>query len=105
MKAGAPTDYPPIDGRRATVQLVGGGLLLALALCIIGWVIVRVSGARPLIAWDDSVTTWFVDHRTPTLDALTHVGSTLSDTIIAVLLLVIMAVSYTHLTLPTSDLV
>lgn len=90
MMAAARTPYPPIDRRRAAVQLVGGGLLLALVLCVIGWVIVRVDGARPLVAWDGSVTTWFVDQRTPTLDTLSDIGSTLSDTVTAIVLLVVM---------------
>lgn len=92
MKGAVPTAYPPIHGRRAVAQLVGGGLLLAVGLCVMGWVIVRVDGARSLIAWEKSVNEWFGDHRTPTLDALSRVGSTLSDTVTSIALLIVMVI-------------
>lgn len=92
MSATARMVYPPIDRRRAAVQLVGGGVALALVLSIIGWLVVGVDMTRPLIAWEDSVSGWFVDHRTPILNTLTHVGSTLADTFACIALLIVMVV-------------
>ena len=86
----ARTRYPPLEPHRATAQLVGGGLLLALALCIAGWVLVGVSGAQPLADLDRSVTAWVSEQRSPTLDTLTGLGSALADTATAIGLLVAM---------------
>ncbi|MDO8308668.1 MAG: phosphatase PAP2 family protein [Actinomycetota bacterium] len=92
MSKAAHTVYPPIDRRRAAVQLVGGGLVLALGLSVIGWLIVDVDITRPLIAWEESVNGWFVDHRTPFLNTLTQAGSTLADTFSCIALLIVMVV-------------
>lgn len=92
MTAGSPTRYAPIDARRAGLQLVGGGLLLALVLCVVGWVLVNVAGAQALVAWEDSVTGWFVAQRNPLLDTVSGLGSALSDTVTASALLVVMVV-------------
>jgi undecaprenyl-diphosphatase len=84
--------YPPLDARRAALQLVGAGLLLALGLCAVGWVIMGFEGIRSLIGWEDSANVWLADHRSPTFDFLTHVGSTLADTLVCISLLVVMVI-------------
>jgi undecaprenyl-diphosphatase len=84
--------YPPIDPRRASVQLVGGGLLLALLLCVVGWVFVNVASAQAIVAWEGSVNDWFVAQRTPLLDTVSGLGSALSDTVTATAFLVVMVV-------------
>jgi undecaprenyl-diphosphatase len=86
------TLYPPLEKRRAAAQLVGGGLLLALGLCLIGWIIVRVAGAQSLIGWEDPVNVWLADHRTPAFDLLTHLGSSMADTIACIALLLVMVI-------------
>jgi membrane-associated phospholipid phosphatase len=88
----AHTEYPPVDRGRAALQLVGGGLLLALGLCVIGWLIVGFAGLRSLIGWEDPFNQWLADHRTPALNTLSHVGSTMSDTIACISLLIVMVV-------------
>jgi len=86
------TKYPPIDPRRAAVQLIGGGLLLALALSAVGWVIVGFAESRSLLDWEDTWNSWFADARTPTLNTLSHIGSLLSDTVAVIGLLAVMVV-------------
>jgi undecaprenyl-diphosphatase len=78
--------------RRVIVRLVGGGLLLALALALVGWGIVRLWTPSALTRWEDSVNQWFYAGRTPTLDMLTHVGSYLAETITCIALLVVAVV-------------
>lgn len=81
------TKYPPLEGRRAATQLVGGGLLLALGLSAIGWVIVHFDPVHALLDWEDGVNTWLAAERTPTLNNLSHVASLMSDTIACITLL------------------
>lgn len=84
--------YPPLRLRRVAVRLIGGGLLLALALALIGWGIVRLLTPSALTRWENSVNQWFYAGRTPNLDMLTHIGSYMADTITCIALLVIAVV-------------
>ena len=81
--------YPPLHWRRVTARLVGGGLLLALALSLVGWAIVHFATPSALTRWEDNVNQWFNAGRTPTLNMLTHIGSYLSDTITCIAVLVV----------------
>ncbi len=90
MSGSRHTKYPPLEGRRAAVQLVGGGLLLALGLSAIGWVIVHFGPAGSLIDWEDGVNTWLAAERTPTINTLSHVASLMSDTVACIALLAVM---------------
>ncbi len=92
MSVATHTVYPPVNRRRAALQLVGGGLLLAVGLTAIGWVIVGFGEAHSLLGWEDSANTWFANERTPTLNTLSHFGSLLSDTITCIGLLIIMVI-------------
>jgi undecaprenyl-diphosphatase len=84
--------YPPLDRRDVAVRLVGGGLVLALALALIGWAIVKLATPSALTRWEDSVNQWFYAARTPTLDTVSHIGSYLADTITCIVLLVVVTV-------------
>src|SRR6476661_9844614 len=63
--------------------------LFVAAVGIIGlmWILgsLLVNGSVPSFVnrTDMQTTAWAVEHRTPTLDSLTHVGSMLADTVIA----------------------
>jgi undecaprenyl-diphosphatase len=83
-----PSPYPPLQGRDVLVRLLGGGLVLALALSLVGWAIVKLATPSALTRWEDSVNQWFYAARTPTLDTVSHIGSYLAETITCVVLLV-----------------
>jgi undecaprenyl-diphosphatase len=85
--------YPPLDRRDVAVRLVGGGLVLALALSLIGWAIVKLATPSALTRWEDSVNQWFYAARTPTLDTVSHIGSYLAETITCIVLLVVVTVA------------
>ncbi len=84
--------YPSLHPRDVAVRLVGGGLVLALALSLIGWAIVKLATPSALTRWEVSVNEWFYAARTPTLDAVSHIGSYLAETITCIVLLVIVTV-------------
>lgn len=86
--------YPPLRGREVAGRLVGGGLVLALALSLVGWVIVTLATPSALSRAEDSVNRWFFDARTPTLDTLSHLGSSLSDTVTCIVLLVVLTMAF-----------
>ena len=93
MNSQRPTPYPPIDSRRASARLLGGGVLLALALSIVGWLIGRVPGLQAWISGENTVNRWLADHRTPQLNTYSHVGSLMSDTIACIALLAVMVIA------------
>ena len=65
-------------------------MLLALALSLVGWAIVHLATPSAMTAWEDSVNQWFFLHRTPHLDALSHLGSYLAETVTCIALLMVM---------------
>jgi undecaprenyl-diphosphatase len=85
--------YPALQRRDVIVRLVGGGLVLAAALSLVGWVIVTLATPSALTRWEDDVNHWFDAARTPTLDTVSHIGSYLAETITCILLLVLLAVA------------
>lgn len=85
--------YPSLDRREVAVRLVGGGLVLALALSLVGWAIVKLATPSALARWEDSVNQWFYAARTPTLDTVSHIGSYLAETITCIVLLVVVTVA------------
>ena len=87
------SSYPPLQRRDVAVRLVGGGLVLALALSLIGWAIVKLATPSALTRWEDSVNQWFYAARTPTLDTVSHIGSYLAETITCIVLLVVLTVA------------
>ena len=86
------TAYPPLERGKAVARLVGGGLLLALALTLVGRFVTGVLTPSALTRWEDGVNQWFVDQRTPALDLATHIGSYLAETVTCIALLVVMVV-------------
>ena len=86
--------YPPLRRRDVAGRLVGGGLVLALALSLVGWLIVTLATPSALSRAEDSVNQWFLDARTPTLDTLSHLGSSLSDTVTCIVLLVVLTMAF-----------
>ncbi len=86
--------YPPLRRRDVAGRLVGGGLVLALALSLVGWLIVTLATPSALSRAEDSVNQWFFDARTPTLDTLSHLGSSLSDTVTCIVLLVVLTMAF-----------
>ncbi len=82
--------YPPLDRRTVALRLVGGGLLLALALCLIGEIIVKLLTPSALTDWEHHVSSWFFAHRNPTLNTLTHIGSYLAETVTCIALLILL---------------
>lgn len=85
--------YPPLHRRDVAVRLVGGGLLLALALSLVGWVIVKLATPSAMTRWEDSVNQWFYAVRTPALDTVSHVGSYLAETVTCIVLLMLLTVA------------
>jgi undecaprenyl-diphosphatase len=82
--------YRPLRRGRSATVLIGGGLLLALALSLVGWAIVHLATPSVMTEWEDGVNQWFLLHRTPRLDALSHLGSYLAETVTCVAILIVM---------------
>ena len=85
------TEYPPLNAWQVAVRLVGGCLLLALGLCLIGWSIVKLTPESWTTA-ESHVNEWFVDHRTAALDVATRIGSGFSDTVTCVAVLIVTVI-------------
>lgn len=77
---------------RVAGALIGGGLSLALALSLVGWAIVHLATPSAMTTWEDRVNQWFVAHRTPRLDALSHVADSLANTETCIALLIVTVV-------------
>src|SRR5690349_7129396 len=88
-RARATGDHPggrrglSVWGRPALYLVVGGALIWGV-LSLIGYAIVHSSAGRPVVQRDTSISRWFFQHRTPTLNDLTHYGTMLSDTLTAI---------------------
>jgi membrane-associated phospholipid phosphatase len=82
--------YPPLERGRVALRLVGGGVLIALAASLVGLGIVHLATPSGLTRWENHVNTWFVLHRTPRLNTLTHIGNYLAETKIAVGIVIVM---------------
>ena len=82
--AAAPDESSPGWGRREAGLLVAGMVALTLLLLAIGFALTRWSALAGVRAWDEDVAQWWVGVRTPTLDTLTDLGSSMSDTLVAI---------------------
>ena len=93
MSAESPTaTYPPLRRGVVAARLVGGGLLLAVALSMVGWAIVGFATPSALTRWEAGVTTGLADLRTPTMNSVSHIGSYLAETVTCIALLILMVV-------------
>lgn len=84
----SPHQYPKLKPWSVALRLVGGGLALAFALCLIGWSIVRFVPD----SWktgESSINDWFVEQRGPALDMATQIGSDLSGTYTCIAVLIV----------------
>ena len=84
----SPYPYPRLTGWTVAGRLIGGGLALALALCLVGWTIVNLVPTSWLNAEAD-VSEWFEAHRTAALDMATQIGSDLAGTYTCIAVLVV----------------
>ena len=76
--------------RRDVPRLLGGAVLVYVFLAATGLLVNRVLSHGAFGRWDRGVSRWFYEHRTGTLNTLTHIGSTLSDTKTAIALTVVL---------------
>ena len=83
--------YPALKPWTVALRLVGGGLALALVLCVIGWSIVSFVPERWKSA-EANVNAWFVDQRVPFFDVATQVGSDLAGTYTCIGVLIVAVV-------------
>lgn len=83
--AGPESRAPAEVARYVLPRLLGGGVAVYAFLALCGLLLTRVLNHSWLFRDDQGTSQWFFQHRTPTLDAWTHVGSSLSDTPWAIL--------------------
>ncbi len=84
--------YPPLNRGAVAARLVGGGLLLALVLSLVGWSIVRLATPSAMTRWEDGVNAGLAAARTPTMNTLSHIGSYLAETVTCIALLIVMVI-------------
>lgn len=78
--------------RYAAPRLVAAGVAVYLLLAGCGLLLNRVFQDGPLLRTDRSISQWFFEHRTPTLNQLTHIGSSMADTFTAIAVTVVLFV-------------
>jgi undecaprenyl-diphosphatase len=79
--------------RHAVPRLWGGGVLVYAALALTGLALTRTPAGGIVVATDRRVSEWFFEHRTTTLTAWTHVGSSLSDTMTAIAVTIVLVIA------------
>jgi undecaprenyl-diphosphatase len=95
-RTGRATDRPDTAASPGEVaryvmpRLLGGGAVIYLFLVGCGLLLTRVFNHGWLASDDRSVSRWFFTHRTPTLNSWTHVGSSLSNTVSAIVLTILL---------------
>jgi undecaprenyl-diphosphatase len=72
------------------LRLVGAGITLYLGLAAVGLAITHLLAHTWLLTADQATSRWFLARRTPLLDTLTHIGTELSDTPVAIALTVLL---------------
>jgi membrane-associated phospholipid phosphatase len=78
--------------RRDAPRLLGGAVLVYLLLAGTGLLVNGVLSHGAFGRSDRGVSRWFYEHRTSTLNTLTHFGSTLSDTKTAIAVTAVLVV-------------
>lgn len=84
---------PPLTWGIAGRLLLLGALIYA-GLVGVGLLITRVEGLAGLRSWDQSVTSQVAARRTSTMDAVTHYMSSMSDTLTALVLTLVLVVAF-----------
>lgn len=74
---------------RPALLLVTGGVLLWAVLAAIGLLLTGAALLHPLLATDAEVSRWAAGERDAELNGITHVGSSLSDTPVAIAVTVV----------------
>ena len=84
-----PGTYPPLDRRAVAWRLIGGGLLLALALAVVGWLIVKRHslGADPVGRQREHLA---VRAPHPPDEHAHKIGSNLADTVSCISILIVL---------------
>jgi undecaprenyl-diphosphatase len=70
--------------------MLGAAALLYAVLAGVGLVLTTIFGESQIVGFDDWASEWFVQRRTPTLDAVTDVGSSLADTLTAIVVTAVL---------------
>ena len=84
----------PDPGPRISVvaRLATGMVVLTAVMLAIGLTLTRLDALSGVRAWDARVEVWWAEHRTTTWNTLSHVGSSMSDTVTAVCVTVVAVV-------------
>jgi len=93
--AAGPHAHPRL--RAVASVVVGGYVAITATLVAVGLLLTKVLLSGPVGSFDDSVTSWFADHRTSALDSLTNIVSRSADTLgaigIAILVSIVLAIA------------
>lgn len=91
---GALRDADPPITRALAARLVGAGALIYLSLVAVGLLLTRSGVAAPVRAADGEVARGLVGLRNPTWNQVTQVWSSLSDTVTALVLSIVLVVAF-----------
>jgi len=78
--------------RYAVPRLAAAGAAVYALLAGCGLLLTRVFPDGPLLRLDRTVSQWFFEHRTATLNPITHFGSSMADTVTAIAVTVVLVV-------------
>jgi undecaprenyl-diphosphatase len=93
LNAGSRPSATRSELRHDVPRLLAGAVAVYLFLGGAGLLINHVLVHGSVGRWDRGVSRWFADHRTNTLNQVTHVGSMLSDTITAIAVTAVLVVA------------
>jgi undecaprenyl-diphosphatase len=80
----SPQRRVPRGALRDGVTLVAAGVAIWAVLAGIGLLLTRTAIGNPLTDADARVSRWIAQQRTATWNSITHIGSSLSDTLVAI---------------------
>jgi len=80
------------QARFAVPRLLAAAVVVYALLAGCGLLLTRVFPDGPLLRMDRAVSQWFFEHRTATLSPLTHIGSSMADTLTAIVLTVVLVI-------------
>ncbi|MGZ4680696.1 MAG: hypothetical protein ACXVIH_11725, partial [Ilumatobacteraceae bacterium] len=72
------------------------GILYATFTAIwfgVGWLLTHPLKSSWIVRTDLSISRWFVDRRTPTMNSLTFIGSMMADTMVKIIVTAIVAIT------------